>query len=259
MSHATRQVKAVATHQPTPVQYTSGWWDSGYHVEKDSKENETGYKDNSRQPYKWKGIRGQECNVKVMGRVEQDAAIPEPRGVPLCSLAELKLRFLCPSDLPEVKALCREWFPIQYPDMWYEDITTNPRLYALAATFNMQIIGLLVAETKPLSKMNKEVSDYLLHVLTTNQQAIAFYQRHNFVRHTFLPYYYNIKGKPKDAFSYVRYVNGGHPPWTLLDYLQHWTQALTAHEVCWWPVRLLSKFWGLIARSATAVMAHRLS
>ncbi|KAG7170608.1 N-alpha-acetyltransferase 60-like [Homarus americanus] len=158
-------------------------------------------------------------------------------GVLLCSLAELKLRFLCPSDLPE--------------------ITTNPRFYALAATFHSQIIGLLVAETKPLSKMNKEDQDILppsltgqtqigyiltlgvsdahrghgiasllldnylaqlsahesprvqavlLHVLTTNHRAIAFYQRRNFVRHTFLPYYYNIKGKPKDGFSYVRYV-----------------------------------------------------
>ncbi|XP_050737514.1 N-alpha-acetyltransferase 60-like isoform X2 [Eriocheir sinensis] len=158
--------------------------------------------------------------------------ISEPHGVPLCSLAELKLRFLCRSDLPEVKALCREWFPIDYPDVWYEDITTNERLYSLAATYNMQIIGLLVAETKPLSKMNKEDQDILppsltgetqigyiltlgvsnahrghgiasllldnylsqlsahgtprvqavlLHVLTTNQQAIAFYQRRNFV------------------------------------------------------------------------------
>lgn len=309
MSHGPRQVKAVATHQPTTVQLASSWWDSEYNAEKETKKNEMGYSDTLRQPYKWKSVRGQECNIKEMSRVEQDG-ISEPHVVPLCSLAELKLRFLCPSDLPEVKALCREWFPIQYPDMWYEDITTNPRLYALAATFNMQIIGLLVAETKPLSKMNKEDQDILppsltgqtqigyiltlgvsnahrghgiasllldnylsqlstheaprvqavlLHVLTTNQQAIAFYQRHNFVRHTFLPYYYNIKGKPKDAFSYVRYVNGGHPPWTLLDYLQYWIQTLAAHEVCWWPVRLLSKFWGLIARSTTAVMAHRLS
>ncbi|KAK7085621.1 N-alpha-acetyltransferase 60 [Halocaridina rubra] len=187
--------------------------------------------------------------------------------VPLSSLAELKLRFLCPNDLPEVKTLCRQWFPIEYPDVWYEDITTNPRFYALAATYHMLIIGLLVAETKPLCKMNKEDQDILppsltghtqigyiltlgvidshrghgiasllldnylaqlttsespkvqavlLHVLTTNHQAINFYQRRNFIRHTFLPYYYNIKGKPKDGFSYVRYVNGGHPPWTLL-------------------------------------------
>lgn len=34
--------------------------------------------------------------------------------------------------------------------------------------------------------------------------------------HTFLPYYYSIKGYCKDGFSYVLYINGGHPPWTLL-------------------------------------------
>lgn len=64
----------------------------------------------------------------------------------------------------QVKTLCRQWFPIEYPDVWYEDITTNPHFYALAATLHMQIIGLLVAETKPLSKMNKEVKifPYLL-------------------------------------------------------------------------------------------------
>lgn len=37
-----------------------------------------------------------------------------------------------------------------------------------------------------------------------------------FRMHTFLPYYYSIKGYCKDGFSYVLYINGGHPPWTLL-------------------------------------------
>jgi len=31
--------------------------------------------------------------------------------------------------------------------------------------------------------------------------------------HSFLPYYYSIKGKCKDGFTYVLYINGGHPPW----------------------------------------------
>lgn len=33
--------------------------------------------------------------------------------------------------------------------------------------------------------------------------------------HTFLPYYYVIRGYCKDGFTYVLYINGGHPPWTL--------------------------------------------
>jgi hypothetical protein len=35
------------------------------------------------------------------------------------------------------------------------------------------------------------------------------------------PYYYAIKGKRKDGFTYVLYVNGGHPPWSLVDYMSH--------------------------------------
>lgn len=37
--------------------------------------------------------------------------------------------------------------------------------------------------------------------------------------HQFLPYYYSIKGYCKDGFTYVLYINGGHPPWTLIGML----------------------------------------
>ena len=55
-----------------------------------------------------------------------------------------------------------------------------------------------------------------LHVLTSNTAAIRFYERRNFRMHTFLPYYYSIQGTPRDGYSYVLYVNGGQPPWTIL-------------------------------------------
>ena len=35
-----------------------------------------------------------------------------PVTVPLCVLSEVQLRFLCPDDLEEVRALCQDWFPI---------------------------------------------------------------------------------------------------------------------------------------------------
>lgn len=60
------------------------------------------------------------------------------------------------------------------------------------------------------------VKAIFLHVLTTNQAAILFYESRNFRMHSFLPYYYLIRGNCKDGFTYVSYINGGHPPWTLI-------------------------------------------
>lgn len=196
---------------------------------------------------------------------------------PFTSTAELQLRFLCPSDLEQVKELCNEWFPIQYPDTWYRDITSDPRFYSLAAIYQSQLVGLLIAEVKNSDAINKEDRGILdtrmyknchvgyilslgvcsslrrqgvasllldsflnhvtqtenqickaiyLHVLTMNSAAIRFYEKHYFRLHSFLPYYYSVDGKCKDGFSYVLYINGGHPPWGLLDYLYNWCQSL---------------------------------
>ena len=54
-----------------------------------------------------------------------------------------------------------------------------------------------------------------LHVLTTNSAAMQFYERKHFSQFRFLPLYYAINGSYKDGFSYVLYINGGEPPWTL--------------------------------------------
>ncbi|KPU77886.1 uncharacterized protein Dana_GF24673, isoform C [Drosophila ananassae] len=77
--------------------------------------------------------------------------------VPLCSINDVQLRFLVPDDLTEVRQLCQEWFPIDYPLSWYEDITSSTRFFALAAVYNLAIIGLIVAEIKPYRNVNKEV------------------------------------------------------------------------------------------------------
>ncbi|XP_012943964.1 N-alpha-acetyltransferase 60 [Aplysia californica] len=230
---------------------------------------------------------------------------------PVLSLSvqqEVQLRFLNPSDVGEVKKLCREWFPIEYPDSWYEEITSNSRFYSLAATHHARIIGLIVAELKPQSKLNKEDGDLLasyyppatqvayilslgvvgdfrrngiasllldsllsyltskerleckavyLHVLSTNSVALRFYERRRFRRHLFLPYYYAIQGKARDGYSYVLYINGGQPPWSIFDYLSHCSSVMTKLQPCALPRHVYSAVRNilqrLLSRSASEV------
>jgi len=70
------------------------------------------------------------------------------RHPPLMNSPEVQLRFLIPGDIDEVKHLCKEWFPIEYPDSWYTDITSNTKFYAVACIIGGQIVGLVVAEIK---------------------------------------------------------------------------------------------------------------
>uniref|UniRef100_A0A1B6BXA0 N-alpha-acetyltransferase 60 n=1 Tax=Clastoptera arizonana TaxID=38151 RepID=A0A1B6BXA0_9HEMI len=247
--------------------------------------------------------------------VNQSAKHCMSKSVPLCNLTNLQLRFLCPSDLPEVMSLCQDWFPIDYPYNWYEDITSNPRFYSLAAVYDGIIIGLIVAEIKSYSKLNREDKDILspsfgkctclgyilslgvseshrrngiasllldnlvshltvpenedckaifLHVLTTNSAAIHFYEHRNFRLHTFLPLYYSIKGKCKDGFTYVLYINGGHPPWGIYDYLKHCCVLIYSIDVySWITLRLrgaIQWMWPgmrrIVVENATALLAH---
>uniref|UniRef100_A0A8C6KGP3 histone acetyltransferase n=1 Tax=Nothobranchius furzeri TaxID=105023 RepID=A0A8C6KGP3_NOTFU len=77
--------------------------------------------------------------------------------VPPTALSEIQLRFLCHNDIGSVKLLCGDWFPIEYPDSWYQDITSNKKFFSLAATFRGSIVGMIVAEIKNRTKVHKEV------------------------------------------------------------------------------------------------------
>lgn len=55
-----------------------------------------------------------------------------------------------------------------------------------------------------------------LHVLSTNDNAIRFYEKRGFKRRSFLPKYYSISNQLKDAYCYVLYVNDGYPPWSFI-------------------------------------------
>jgi len=225
--------------------------------------------------------RRQQDETKNMIRLAPErpptpTAISIESGPTIINSHELQLRFLNPGDLPEVKRLCHEWFPIEYPDTWYTDITSTQKFYSVAAVYRGQIVGLVVAEIKDGHALPKEDSEILastfdksskigyilslgvvkgfrkqgiasfllenliahlttgenshdvkavyLHVLTTNNAAITFYEHRGFRPHLFLPYYYAIGGRRRDGFTYVLYLNGGHPPWRLLDYMSHCCQ-----------------------------------
>ena len=81
------------------------------------------------------------------------------------TMSDIFPRFLNPGDLPEVKRLCREWFPIEYPDTWYADITSTQKFYSVAAIFRGQIVGLIVAEIKDSSNLPKEDKEILANSL----------------------------------------------------------------------------------------------
>uniref|UniRef100_A0A668V8H3 histone acetyltransferase n=1 Tax=Oreochromis aureus TaxID=47969 RepID=A0A668V8H3_OREAU len=76
--------------------------------------------------------------------------------VPPTTLSEVQLRFLCHDDIENVKLLCGDWFPIEYPDSWYQDITSNKKFFSLAATYRGGIVGMIVAEIKGRTKVHKE-------------------------------------------------------------------------------------------------------
>ncbi|KOB68488.1 Uncharacterized protein OBRU01_18694 [Operophtera brumata] len=152
-----------------------------------------------------------------------------------CSLKDVQLRFLAPDDLEE------------YPQSWYEDITSSDRFFALAAVHNSQIIGLIVAEIKPYLKLNAEDRGILSRWFASKDTLVAYilslgvdrsYRRSGIasmlldvlINHLAgpvpqLPHEHRVKaiflhGACKDGFTYVFYVNGGHAPWGLFDYVK---------------------------------------
>ena len=38
-------------------------------------------------------------------------------------MENLAFRALCPDDIPNLRVLCGEAFPIDYPDSWYDFVT----------------------------------------------------------------------------------------------------------------------------------------
>uniref|UniRef100_A0A7S4K7N7 N-alpha-acetyltransferase 60 n=1 Tax=Guillardia theta TaxID=55529 RepID=A0A7S4K7N7_GUITH len=67
------------------------------------------------------------------------------------------------------------------------------------------------------AESDEEVKAVSLHVLTTNQIAVKFYEDNGFVRLKRIPDFYVIGGKNCDAFLYAKYMHGGESPPSFLS------------------------------------------
>lgn len=87
----------------------------------------------------------------------------------------ITFRFLHPGDQPQVKSLCREWFPVEYPDAWYDDIVYNDKYFSLAACdlTKEHILGLIVATVLPLGTCNRE-DQQILHKVFADTTSVCY-------------------------------------------------------------------------------------
>lgn len=73
----------------------------------------------------------------------------------------VKLRLLTNNDIDDLKRLCADWFPIKYPDSWYKEVTNNSQFFSLAAVYNNETVGVIIAEIRPRNRCHKEDADIL--------------------------------------------------------------------------------------------------
>ena len=76
-------------------------------------------------------------------------------------LKKLQLRFLEAEDICMLKELCQEWFPIRYPDTWFNLVVFDRKFFSLAATIDGKLIAVFIAEIKPRWQVPKEDADLL--------------------------------------------------------------------------------------------------
>ncbi|KAH7950119.1 hypothetical protein HPB49_019772 [Dermacentor silvarum] len=204
--------------------------------------------------------------------------------VPLASDSNVQLRFLAPDDAPEVRRLCTDWFPIEYPDSWYHDITSNPRFFALAAMYGGRIIGLIVAESKAQSQCNREDTGLLAtnfppaaqvaYILTLGvvrecrRNGIATLLLDSLLAHLSQQQPQPGCGACKAVYLHVLasntcaiqfYERRRFRPHAFLPlYYSHWSQKVSRLEVCALPKQLLRMVGKLFSRLFSRVfVSHK--
>uniref|UniRef100_A0A0N5BV21 N-alpha-acetyltransferase 60 n=1 Tax=Strongyloides papillosus TaxID=174720 RepID=A0A0N5BV21_STREA len=74
-----------------------------------------------------------------------------------------ELRFLRHDDMPAIKAICKESFPVQYPDTWYQEVVDGVFI-SFGYFYNNVLTSLMICEIKQIKEYEAEdqklLSDY---------------------------------------------------------------------------------------------------
>lgn len=67
-----------------------------------------------------------------------------------------KLRYLSHEDLPAIKTICKESFPVQYPDTWYQEVVDGAFI-SFGYFYNDILASLMICEIKQIKEYEAEV------------------------------------------------------------------------------------------------------
>ena len=127
--------------------------------------------------------------------------------------------------------------------MYIHLFTCKPSIYLALDTFYTRVSTTGQPPVTPLTTPERyQCKAVYLHVLTSNTAAMQFYKSRCFQQFEFLPLYYAINGVQRDGFSFVLYINGGEPPWTLAYPLMYLHFSLCNIADVWKVIKLISPF-----------------
>lgn len=86
-------------------------------------------------------------------------------------MATLSYRPLVLKDKPGMQVVCKECFPVDYPDKWYDNVLRKRDFYTLGAFDEEELVGMIVGQTQDLLEAEDEIGT-LLESLINNDKAM---------------------------------------------------------------------------------------
>ena len=103
---------------------------------------------------------------------------------------ELETRPLVASDKEQMQSLCRECFPIDYPDRWFDrQLSGDADLLAVGVTEKRtgQLVGIIVGQLQPLSEVESEYGA-LLNKADTDDKVMYIVIFGEFLKSKYIAY-----------------------------------------------------------------------